>query len=318
MDYTTGFPGFTIMTGRKTPLSSYDKIEIVDASTLRKALDGLALGPLRFFDSIGSTNDEAARWAAAGAPDLALVTADEQTAGRGRMGRRWITPPGSALAFSLVIRPGQESEPFSGFSTHLTALGAMAVAEALDRLYGLPAEIKWPNDVLVNRRKLAGILVEVQWLGERFQAAILGIGVNVGQGSVPDDPNLNFPATSVAGCLPDPGKANRLEVLRAALESLLRWRPLLGSADFLSAWEARLAFKGEWVRVIQAGETVGPDPEVAPDSLTPPPAPGEHSLTWEGQILGLEADGSLRLLDRSGSLRRIGSGELHLRPGHEN
>lgn len=284
--------------------SRYDRIAAVDERSLQASLNGLALGPLRYFERTGSTNDEAARWAAEGAPDLALVVADEQIAGRGRMGRCWHTPPGAALAFSLVLRPPQEGEaaPARQSATHLTALGALALADALESLYRLPAEIKWPNDVLVQRRKLAGILAEAQWQGEALQAVILGIGVNVEPEAVPDDPALNFPAASVAGCLQalaapgeKPPTVERLELLRALLEKLLAWRLHLGSSRFLQAWEQRLAFKGEWVRVTRNDH-------------------GVAAHTLEGMVLGLDPDGALRLGDRAGRVHAIQAGEVHLRP----
>ena len=122
---------------------------------LQSILTGLPLGGLRYFDSIGSTNDEALAWARAGAPDYSLVVADTQTAGRGRLQRRWVTNPGAALAFSLVLWPApQERQCLPRFSP----LGAVAVRQALAVVFGLPAEIKWPNDVLLGRCKVAGVL----------------------------------------------------------------------------------------------------------------------------------------------------------------
>jgi biotin-(acetyl-CoA carboxylase) ligase len=126
----------------------------MDAETLTHALAPLPVGPVRYYAQIGSTNTEAARWAEAGAPDLALVVADEQTAGRGRFKRRWFTPPDSALAFSLVLRrrtrvdayashmalprkqsisdEGRKRDGGERIFTRLTALGALAVREALE------------------------------------------------------------------------------------------------------------------------------------------------------------------------------------------
>ncbi|MEN4100610.1 MAG: biotin--[acetyl-CoA-carboxylase] ligase, partial [Anaerolineaceae bacterium] len=118
-------------------------------------LAGLPVSELRYFDSIGSTNDEALRWAEQGAPDAALVVADTQTAGRGRMDRRWVTRPGVALAFSLALRPTPVEASALGL---FSPLGALAVAAALRENYGLLAEVKWPNDVLLERRKCCGIL----------------------------------------------------------------------------------------------------------------------------------------------------------------
>src|SRR5512136_580176 len=100
----------------------------MDERTLRKTLSNIPLGGLRYFEQTGSTNDMALAWAADGAPDLAMVYAEQQTAGRGRGSRRWFTPAGAALAFSLIIRPYPvEEQSIPLFS----ALGALAVCEAL-------------------------------------------------------------------------------------------------------------------------------------------------------------------------------------------
>ncbi|MEJ5226089.1 MAG: biotin--[acetyl-CoA-carboxylase] ligase, partial [Anaerolineales bacterium] len=211
-------------------------------SDLRHLLSSLPLGGLRYFDSVGSTNDEALAWAAQGAPDLALVAADEQTRGRGRMGRAWLTPPGAALAFSLVLRPhGAEMSDIALMS----GLGALALCDVLET-HGLAAQIKWPNDVLVNRRKLAGILVEAVWMGERVESVVLGMGVNVLPEAAPPDDQVLFPATSVAGA----GAAvDRWALLRDILAALVRRRAELGQPGFIADWARRLAFSGEPVQV---------------------------------------------------------------------
>lgn len=258
----------------------------MQATILEQSLSTLPLGATRFFDSIGSTNDEALRWARAGAPHLALVMADEQTAGRGRLGRRWYTPPGSALAFSLLLRP--ESLP-APLLTRLTALGALAVCIALQEHLGLASQIKWPNDVLAGGRKLAGVLVEIDWQGDRPTAAILGIGINIASESVPADNELMFPATCVEAELGSP--VDRWALLRATLQALLAWLPRLASADFLTAWERRLAYRGETVQVFTG-----------------------DGLPLEGRLLGLETDGALRLRLPTGEIQSIQAGELHLRP----
>lgn len=255
------------------------------AAELQAALQGLLPGGLRYFPSIGSTNDEALAWAAAGAPDGSLVFADEQTHGRGRMGRRWLTPPGSALAFSLILRPRlaerDQTALFSG-------LGALALVDAL-QTFGLRAQIKWPNDVLLNGKKTAGILVETVWVGMDVESVILGIGVNVHPESVPPPEGLNYPATCIHAEGPNP--IPRLTLLTALLQALLRRRETLLEASFRRDWEAALAFRGETVRVW-----------ISPEE------------TLLGRILGLEADGSLRLGLPDGREQVIRFGEVHLRP----
>jgi BirA family biotin operon repressor/biotin-[acetyl-CoA-carboxylase] ligase len=278
----------------------------MDQETLAGKLAELPLGPVRYFDSTGSTNLEAAEWAEAGGPDLSLVVADEQTAGRGRMGRKWFTPPGAALAFSLILRPegwlSLEAEPPDKSATavmRLTALGALAVCEGLRayaeaRALQVASQIKWPNDVIVNGRKLAGVLTEASWEGARLSFAILGTGINVAPASLPPAEGLTFPATCFEGVLGMP--VDRWDLLQRVLAALLDWLPEMASAEFMEAWGSRLAYKGEWVQVRST------DPA------------GAAGIPLEGQVLGLNADGSLGLRTRSGKVMAIHSGEVHLRP----
>jgi BirA family biotin operon repressor/biotin-[acetyl-CoA-carboxylase] ligase len=270
--------------------------EAMDEQLLQQALNGLPLGALRYYVQTGSTNVEAARWVDAGAPDLALVVADEQTAGRGRQGRSWYTPPGAALAFSLALRGDPRrilSLETPAFLARLTALGAVAVCQALSQLYDLQAQIKWPNDVLLQRRKVCGVLAEAYWQGEQLIAVILGIGINVSPASLPPDETLIYPATCVEAVLGKP--ASRLELLRSVIENLLRWRNRLSDPDFLTVWDALLAFKGEEVAVYIGTQMTDPPEE-------------------EGVLLGLDARGCLRLRLHSGEERALCSGELRLRP----
>jgi BirA family biotin operon repressor/biotin-[acetyl-CoA-carboxylase] ligase len=249
------------------------------------ALQDILPGGLRFFTSIGSTNDEALAWASCGAPDFSLVVADEQTSGRGRMGRSWFTPPGAALAFSLVLRPqGVECQKVGLFS----GLGALALVDAL-KAHGIVAQVKWPNDVLIGRRKVAGILVETVWLGTEVDSVVLGMGVNVSPDSVPPPEMLNYPATCLQTEAANP--IPRALLLKTLLEAIQRRRATLASETFLRHWESALAFRGETVRVWVSDA----------DTLT-------------GQLLGLEADGGLRLGLSDGSQRVIRSGEVRLRP----
>jgi BirA family transcriptional regulator, biotin operon repressor / biotin---[acetyl-CoA-carboxylase] ligase len=166
-----------------------------------------------------STNERARALAAAGAPHGTLVTADEQTAGRGRQGRVWAAPPGAALLMSVVLRDAPPTLPLAA---------AVAVCEALP----VDAAIKWPNDIWVGRRKLAGILVEAR---PQEGWAVLGIGVNVS-----DAPSLEH-VTSLDSVI---DTDELLERLLLALDAWLS-RPL---AEVLTAWRSRDALLGEPVR----------------------------------------------------------------------
>lgn len=264
----------------------------MNQASLQNLLIDLPFGSLRYFATVGSTNDLAARWAEAGAPNLSLVVADEQTAGRGRLNRRWITPSGVGLAFSLILKPVASQEillPNNILS--FTALGALATCDALNAALPpmLPAQIKWPNDVIATRRKLAGVLAEARWSGDQLTSVILGIGINVAPPSVPPDEQLSYPATCVEAVLEAP--VDRWGLLHAVLEKLLFWHARLGTPEFIAAWNARLAFRGEWVQVTT-----------------------EDQPPQEGQVLGLTAEGRLRLRDRLGELHELHGGELNVRP----
>ncbi len=251
----------------------------------REALASLPVSSIRFFQQIGSTNDEALRWAAGGAPDLSLVIAEEQMKGHGRAGRRWFTPPGASLAFSLILRPAATDVVSPSL---LTGLGALALVDAL-KAHGLSPQIKWPNDILLAGKKTAGILVEAAWAGEKMDYAVIGIGVNVKPESVPPPEQVSFPAVCVETEL---GRAvDRPILLRDILASLLAWRGKMGSKEVVRSWEQSLAFMNETVQVWTGSET-----------------------SVAGRVLGLEADGSLRLQTRD-RIVAVQFGEVHLRPG---
>ena len=161
---------------------------------LAEALKGLPVGEIHCFDAIGSTNDFGFECSAAGAPDMTIITAYEQTKGRGRMQREWITKPGSSLPMTVIIRPTAEEMANLNLFSPLTGL---AVREGLLHRYAIESKIKWPNDVLLKSRKICGILCESQWEGDRLNALILGIGINLLHGSAPELPDLNYPASSV-------------------------------------------------------------------------------------------------------------------------
>jgi BirA family biotin operon repressor/biotin-[acetyl-CoA-carboxylase] ligase len=256
----------------------------MDQTIIDKALAHLPVAEIVYFPSLASTNDEARRRAEAGAVDLTLVVADEQTAGRGRAGRLWVTTPGSSLAFTLVLR-----QTVAPATTHFAGLGALAVCSALRQDYGLEAQIKWPNDVLLGGLKVAGVLAEAQWSGDQLQAILMGIGVNLSPAAVPDPALLAFPATCVEAFTQSPLQPEI--VLRQILEHLLRWRAILGSLEFLAAWQEHLAWKGQRVSVS-----------------------GLDAKPLVGVIQGLDVDGALILQGEDGIPQRILAGDLHLRP----
>ena len=204
-------------------------------------LDPLNLPAWRYYPEVGSTNDLALDWAQAGAADGSLILADAQTAGRGRAERRWVTNPGAALALSLVLRPTAEEARYLPRFAALAALGlAGALAEG-----GLSAAIKWPNDVLLSEKKVAGVLVENVWQGERLEAVVLGLGVNVTAAAVPPEGELRFPATAVE--LELEHAVDRWAILAGILQGIRTYRTILPTEAFMAAWNGQLAFKGSEV-----------------------------------------------------------------------
>lgn len=258
----------------------------MDTKCLKAILAGTPITEVRYFESIGSTNDAALEWAARGAPDGALVAANHQTNGRGRNQRKWITRAGQALAFSVVFKPLPENPAGIAFYSPMCAL---AVSSMLEK-FGLSPQIKWPNDVLLDRRKISGILVESSWQGEKVETVVCGIGINIASTSLNPSDRVLFPASSIEQEL---GKqVDRWEVLIEVAQGLFHWREKLGTKEFLQAWEGRLAFRGEWVRIEQDGQ----------EALT-------------GKVEGIDANsGSLRLVTATDEMVHIAAGDVHLRP----
>lgn len=141
---------------------------------------GRLAGRVLFFPSVGSTNAVAASLAATGDDEGAVVIADEQTAGRGRRGHSWFSPPGSGLYVSVILRPARAHADHGRATELLTLAAGVALAEAIEARTGLRADIKWPNDLLAGRRKLSGILAEAVSGGSGIEAVVLGYGINVG------------------------------------------------------------------------------------------------------------------------------------------
>lgn len=220
-----------------------------------------------------STNERAKQLTIAGAPHGTLVTADEQAAGRGRQGRTWSAPPGHALLLSLVVRELEERHAL------LPLAAAVAVCDACEATASVSCAIKWPNDVLVDRRKVCGILIEGR---PQDGWAVLGIGINVSTPPEAFPGELRETATSLAIASPPP--PSRDAVLDAVLGSLDR---LLGASpsEVLTAWRER-------------------------DALLHAP------VAWDGGLgtgAGITDSGSLRVDTEDGGVVELAAGEVHLR-----
>ncbi|SHE35967.1 BirA family transcriptional regulator, biotin operon repressor / biotin-[acetyl-CoA-carboxylase] ligase [Seinonella peptonophila] len=132
---------------------------------------------IRYYPAITSTQESAHQWALAGAKEGSLVIADQQTTGRGRLGTSWVSPAGTGIWMSLILRPNALLK----FASHFTLLAAVSVFEAIQSLSSYPIHIKWPNDLLINKKKVCGILTELKGEQDRVDYMVIGIGLNVKQ-----------------------------------------------------------------------------------------------------------------------------------------
>jgi len=258
--------------------------------TFDRARFGAALTTRRFGHflvaraEVESTNDVAWELLGSGeAPDGAVVVADVQTRGRGRAGHAWHTAPGKGLALSIVLQQGCDRRQFGV----LPLLTGLALARGLERL-GAHAELKWPNDLLLDGRKVSGILVESRRTLEGTDAAVIGVGVNVAQAADDFPPELRATATSLALAGVHTTRENVAAAFLTALEPLWAEFQEGGRRVALDAWKARASFWGRRLRVRGATGDV------------------------EGVARDLDADGALILEREDGERVTVHAGDVEL------
>ncbi|HUT34782.1 MAG TPA: biotin--[acetyl-CoA-carboxylase] ligase [Planctomycetota bacterium] len=222
---------------------------MLDARAIRERLgENWPDAELRVLSSVTSTSDVAWAWAEAGCPEGTAVFAEEQVRGRGRFGRTWHSPRGRDILLSVVLRPPTEEVS----PAHLTALGAVAVAEAIEAEAGLRPQIRWPNDLTLGNRKVAGVLVECR--GERVAPCVMGLGVNVNSRRDELPADLRSSATSLAA---EAGRAFCREAIAGALLSRLCCRvadAVAGRWELVAAaWRQRASLVGQVVAVESQG-----------------------------------------------------------------
>lgn len=263
----------------------------VSARELLPLLTTRAFGrTVEYRESVGSTNELAKQLARAGGPEGLLVIADEQTAGKGRLGRSWSTPKGAALAMSLVLRP--DLPPY--LAPRVTLVAAVAVAEAVRDVAGVAAGIKWPNDIQVEARKLCGILTEMEAEVERIAFVVCGIGVNVNLDRA--DMPAEFRETATSLMLERGGRLERAPLAAAILarfetgyDSLVRGR----FDQVLDRWRRLSVTLGQQVRVLSVS----------------------GAPTLEGTAVDVDEDGALLVrASATGEEHRVLAGEVSLRP----
>jgi BirA family biotin operon repressor/biotin-[acetyl-CoA-carboxylase] ligase len=230
-------------------------------------------GPLVHFDVTGSTNDHARTLALGGAPHGTLVLAEEQRAGRGRHGRTWSAPRGRALTLSVELRPPPDAFGLLPLAT------AVAVCEAAEAVASVRCSIKWPNDVLVEDRKLSGILIESR---PQDGWAVVGIGFNVDTPADELAPDIRGTAISLR--IATGASVDRDRALDELLERLARWSTA-SKAEVLAAYRARDALRDE--RITWSGDR-------------------------RGTAAGIDDDGNLVVFADSGERETLDAGEVQL------
>ena len=225
---------------------------LLDTAALKKGLHTKRFGQKIFsFETIDSTNNCAKALAACWAEEGTVVLAEEQTAGRGRLGRTWLAAPNENLTFSLVLRPELPSEAMN----LLPLYAAVGVAEAIEKTTGLAVECKWPNDLIIGGKKLAGILLEGSLKEESVDYVVIGIGLNVNQTDFP--PDLASRATSLR--LESGRDVDRAELLRTILRTLEEhYRTIMkqGFHAILPLWLSRTHMINRQITVSQDGTTL--------------------------------------------------------------
>lgn len=279
--------GYQISSSTKKGYCFYGVEDIFIAAEIQEDLDTRIFGKqeIIYFDEVDSTNAQARLMAAQGAPEGTLVLAEKQISGKGRKGRTWFSPPGYGIYASLILRPAMPPSDVPG----ITLITAIAAAESLSALTNLPVKIKWPNDILVNKNKLAGILTEISTEMDAVDYIIVGIGLNVNTPSEAFPEHVKSIATSVFA---ESGRTlSRVNVLKAFLrqyEACYIQFKQEGFAGLRRRWKNMTDIIGKNVRIEKIDTTLA------------------------GKVVDVDNDGILVLRDDTGRMHRIFSGDVIL------
>ena len=255
--------------------------EILSAESIIDGLDTRIIGQrILCYPSVTSTNEIAKKEAKRGIEEGTVVLADKQTAGRGRLKRTWLTPEGN-IALSVVLYPEIMTMP------SLIMMTSLAVSHSLETIAGLETQIKWPNDVLINGKKVCGILIESDIRNNKINYAVIGIGINVNTGKHILS-GLQFPATSLH--LEAGREISRFQVIRELIKVMDNlYHTITSGGSVFNLWRDRLVTLGKGVRVT-SGEEV-----------------------FEGIAESVDTDGSLLVRSPDGSLNKVVAGDVTLR-----
>ena len=265
-------------------MAAPDALLAVDLQSRQR--DGQLIGnAIRVLPQTTSTNDEASRAALEGHPEGLVIFAESQSAGRGRMGRRWSSPAGRGLWFSVLLRPSLAPSE----CTQLTAASANALVRAIQSTTGITPEIKWPNDLLIKGKKIAGILTEMSAELEHVRSVILGIGIDANQTASEFPADLRPIATSLK--LATGKTVSRADLAEAVLRELDREYARILAGQFAAVaeeWGSRCSTLGKQVTIDMGARRV------------------------RGRAEALDENGALLLRTEHGRIERIIGGEVTL------
>ena len=282
--------GYEIISRERCGYKFKDAPDLLLANSVMEGLDTKIIGKqVYYFPSTDSTNSEAKILAYKQVPDGTVIVAEEQTDGKGRLNRQFYSPRGKGIWFSLVLRPNF----VPSYAPRCTLMAAVAIAHAMER-FGMRAQIKWPNDIMFDGRKLVGILTELSAEMSKITYIVLGIGINVNIARKDFPPELRDTATSL---MEMSGKRiSRVEFFRAVLEEFdklyveITTDQKYGFTRMLDEWRQFNITLGKQVRVVTAGT-------------------GEYFL---GVARDIDADGAL-LVETTDGLERVFAGDVSIR-----
>nr|UAL13391.1 biotin--[acetyl-CoA-carboxylase] ligase [Bacillus paralicheniformis] len=269
--------GYELEAVRKLGYKMIKKPDKITEDEIRLGLKTKKMGQtIHFQDVVSSTQKIAHELTNNGAPEGTIIVADKQTEGRGRMARAWHSPEGNGIWMSIILRPEMPVQK----TPQLTLLAAVAIVQAVEEQTGIAAEIKWPNDILINRKKVVGILTELQAEADQVHSVIVGMGINVNQlaGDFPEE--LKETATSLR-------LASGEKIDRAALIQTIM-------ATFEKRYEDYLAYGFEPIKLLWESYALSLNRELTARTL---------NGTFHGKALGIDEEGVL-ILETSDGIKK--------------
>ena len=260
--------------------------EKITADEIRLGLTTMFMGrTIHYEDSVESTQKIALSLASEDAPEGTIIIAEEQLSGRGRMARKWHSPKYTGIWMSMILRP---NIPLNN-APQLTLLAAVAIVQACEDMTDLILEIKWPNDILINGKKVTGILTELQAEADRIHSIIIGIGINVNQKKDDFPTEIRDIATSLF--IEKGETVSRAELIKSILKHFEKLYTLYLDQGFLPIkllWESYATSIGKYITARTLTNTI------------------------EGKALGITNDGVLKLEDQTGFIHHIYSADIEL------